>query len=275
MKRIYCIIFAAFYMAFMCSSSSAISHDVKNKYFFGTTNIKISNPKDITSVTYDLSVPTRNYMIKKERGGKWIQGIQGIVFTPVAWSHETTFYIPSAMQRNNTITSGKFIEYTGSEKWRWSIKEAKETEVGKGGLLHREKDLSFVVTLVFQPYRPEPPSIITSRNNANMKSRECWWFPPLYISPASLKRISENEKENINTPLGVIESYKFRFINGKIFPDVLENILLFSNKLEGALWYDAGTGVLLKEETKTDKGDIYKFTINKTNINLTISGAQQ
>ncbi len=108
-----------------------------------------------------------------------------------------------------------------------------------------------------------------------MKSKERWWFPPLYISPASLKLISQNEKEKINTPMGIIESYKFRFKNGKIFPDVLENTLLISNKLESTLWYDASTGVLLKEETKTDKGDIYKFTINKTNINLSVIGTHK
>ena len=272
MKWKYCVIYVFFSMAFMSSCLQAIAPNVKNKseYFFGTTNAKLSDPTDITSATHSLSVPTENYMIKEERGNEWIQGIQGIVFTSVPWSHETSFYVPSTVRRNSAIASGKFIEYIGSERWRWSIKETKETEVGKGGLRHREKDPSFIVTISFQPYRPEPLSIISSRNNANMRSRNCWWLPPLYISPAQIDLMSGYEKENINTPLGIFESYKFRFENGTISPNVFDKTLLISNQIESTLWYDANTGLLLKEETKTAKGEVYKFTISKTNINLSI-----
>ena len=123
-------------------------------------------------------------------------------------------------------------------------------------------------------------SLISCGSDVNC-IKTAWTWQSLFESlhslrdPAPLKLLSEDGKEKIKTPLGIIESYKFRFKNGTISPDVLEKTLLISNKIESTLWYDANKGVLLKEETKTDKGDIYKFTINKTNINLSIIGGRQ
>lgn len=262
------IYLAAFQMAFMYSITMAQDSNANDKYFFATTNVKLSDLTDLTTATYDLSDPLKNYLVKDEEGGKWLQGIQGIVFTPVEWSHETTFYMPSSVEQDTSITSGKFVEYTGSQKWRWFIKEAKKTESGKGGLKHSEIESSFVVEIDFEPYRPEPPSIITSRNNANLGSKDCWWFPPLYLNPKSLKMVSDNEKEKVICPLGSIECYKLRFKNGKLSQGSLENFILLSNKVEAILWYDVIRGILVKEELKTDKEEEFIFTINKTNIQL-------
>ena len=194
--------------------------------------------------------------------------IEGILFDPKPWSHPTTLHIPTQAERNSWITLGKFVEYTGSEKWRWTITNAKESEATIG--LRRKP--TFAVTLSFKPYYPEPPSAIASRSvNEGKESLSglvitgCFYWP--YLTPTMLRALKSSATEKLSTPLGVLECYKlgYRQPANKLLPKAL--FAFVSSVIDNfTYWYDVKIGVLVKGKVKTDKGEVLNFTINKTNI---------
>ncbi|HIE28520.1 TPA: hypothetical protein EYP66_14665 [Candidatus Poribacteria bacterium] len=191
---------------------------------------------------------------------------------PEPLSHPTTIHIPIEAERNSWIAVGKFVEYTGSEKWRWTITDVKVSEVELiADILgiKKAKKPSFAVTLSFEPYRPEPPSLISSRKDR--RKRPNFWAPYPYLNPRVLKKLKGNVTEEISTLVGLIECYKLRPLQRGMRPDPAHGIIrlgppVHQGGVDAFLWYEVKTGVLVKEEVKTDKGETLKSIINKTNI---------
>ena len=189
--------------------------------------------------------------------------IHGLRISSKPISYPVTLHIPFQCKRHAWINKGRFVEYIGSEKWKWTISEVAESEIRING----NPTPSLAVKLSFEPYRPETSSIIASRKSKTHLTftGNDWWFPLPYVPLESLDQFRNGETEKIHTSLGIVECYKFKLQQGKSSVPHPGGIG-FIGKADGFVWYDVNTGILVRENIKTDKGELLKSGINKTNI---------
>jgi len=186
-------------------------------------------------------------------GGYW-QAVRLYWQTGQPASSIVAIHIPPEADRNDWIAEGKYAAYTGSEEWRWTIESA---EPSKEEVSNKER-FTFAVTLKFEPAHPR------------LKDR---WRPYPYINPKYLKLLEASATETINTSIGVIECYKVRPKKSGMqtgSTPIPLGPLRAQGVREVFAWYDMRTGVLVKEEAKTDKGEILESIIKETNIKLRV-----
>ena len=155
-------------------------------------------------------------------------------------------HISDKVQRPNWIAKGKFVAYSGSADWRWTVKDEQTSSVQVIDVLgggfpkavgNKEIKPSFAVTLGLDPHYPV------------MKNIDDWFVFPYIVRPYHLQLI-ENLAENfvrqkVDTPLGSIECYKLQYPERA--PDTGE-LQLFSAKGGG------GTKLVIGAFNMKDQG---------------------
>ena len=180
--------------------------------------------------------------------------IEGVSCSPEPWTSSITVHIPVEAPRNSWIAVGRFVEYRasctgkGEMSWRWTISSVGESEV-KVGFPSRTVS-SFAVTLDFDPCRPEPPSVVASRDPHDISTMG-GWFPWPYLPNHVLEEFEGNVTEQVSTPIGDIDCYKLSI--GQI-SDARVGLLnkFVHEEMNGFVWYDVDTGILVKEDVETE-----------------------
>lgn len=215
-------------------------------------DVEMKAPAKEKPVTGDGRKPSSKSWVSKHSYsvGRYWQAVRLYWQTDQLASSTVAIHIPPEADRNDWIAEGKYAAYTGTEEWRWTITSAKPS---KEKVSNRER-LTFAVTLKFEPAHPR------------LRDR---WRPYPYINPRDLKRLEGNMTAKVNTSVGVIECYRVRPKRSGTQPDhttVRLGPLRAQGVTETFAWYDVKTGVLIKEEARTNKGEIFESIIKETNI---------